>query len=163
MIDELSRLVPEIKPTNIGKILMEDYALDPLVRIEIATEFPKTVETDSDWVRTCVLNFVHNAKRHGPQSEMVTVSLEWIGETSTIRITVKDQGVGPSPARSRQIWRGQGRKGGIGIDAVRSYIDGLGGTYGNDASSFWIEVPGGMTDSVHTMNKWCVVFLFHIK
>lgn len=163
VIDELSRLVPEIKPTNIGKILMEDYALDPLVRIEIATEFPKTVETDSDWVRTCVLNLVHNAKRHGPQSEMVTVSLEWISETSTIRITVKDQGVGPSPARSRQIWRGKGRKGGIGIDAVRSYIDGLGGTYGNDASSFWIEVPGGMTDSVHTMNKWCVVFSSKMK
>ena len=89
-----------------------------------------------------VLNLVHNAKKHGPKGCPVKVSLTWITETNNIRIAVTDQGVGPTPARSRQIWRGKGRKGGIGIDAIRSYVDGLGGTYGNDASTFWIQVPG---------------------
>ena len=52
VMDELSRLVPEISPTTLGKIIYEDYVLDPLVVMEISAEFPETVETDSAWLRT---------------------------------------------------------------------------------------------------------------
>ena len=139
-------------------MVAEDYALDPLVVTQVSPLFPTTVETDSEWLRTCVFNLVNNAKKHGPTGRLVTVRMTWLPQVSQVRVTVTDMGVGPSPARSRTIWRGNGRKGGIGIGAIISYIDGLGGTYGNDNSSFWIQVPGGVTESSHQM-KWNLQFV----
>jgi len=45
-----------------------DYAMDPMVDVHVEADFPSTVETDADWFRTCILNFVHNAKKHGPKN-----------------------------------------------------------------------------------------------
>ena len=163
MLDEMSRLVPEILPCNLGKLILEDYILDPLVVVEISGDFPERCETDSAWVKTCVLNLVSNAKKHGPTNRPVKIQLIWMSETSTIRVAVTDEGSGLSPARSRIVWRGQaGRQNkgiSIGIGAIRSYIDGLGGSYGSENSTFWVQVPGGMTISSFTMSPWTLRFV----
>jgi len=162
VVDEMSRLVPEIGPCNLGKMICEDYVLDPLVVVQLSSEFPKMCETDSEWMKTVVLNLVSNAKKHGPNGCPVQVSLSWSQDTSAIHIAVTDEGVGVSPARSRAIWSGDTKKetgGRIGIGAIKSYIDGLGGTYGNDGPVFWVQVPGGMTHSSFTMSAWTMQFV----
>jgi hypothetical protein len=127
------------------------------VRVIVDKNFPSTVTTDSEWLRTCILNLVHNAKKHGPLNGTVDIHLIWVAETSSIRIEVIDEGQGLSPAKSRDIWRGKG--GGLGILAVISYIEGLGGKCGNKGSTFFIEVTGGRTENLYKMNTWTLVFV----
>ena len=157
-MDETCRLVPVIYPCNLGKLIFEDYICDPLVVVNLSPDFPKLCETDSEWIKIVVINLVSNAKKHGPSGCVVEVKLCWCSEASTIHIAVTDQGVGISPARSRDIWSGDETSGRIGIGAIRSYIDGLGGTYGNDGPIFWFHVPGGMTHSAFTMSPWTLRF-----
>ena len=157
-MDETCRLVPVIYPCNLGKLIFEDYIFDPLVVVILSPDFPKLCETDSEWIKIVVINLVSNAKKHGPSGCVVEVKLCWCSEASTINIAVTDKGVGVSPARSRDIWSGDETGGRIGIGAIRSYIDGLGGTYGNDGPIFWFQVPGGMTHSAFTMSPWTLRF-----
>ena len=159
VMDELSRLNPEIQPCSLSTIVCSDFALDPLVSVDVAADFPATVETDAEWLRTCLLNLVDNAKKHGPSGGKILVSLHWVATHGRIRVEVQDQGEGPTPAKARDIWRGQGRAGGIGIRAIMSYVDGLGGKYGNKGSTFFIEVPGGMTEKLHKMSTWTLAFV----
>ena len=93
------------------------------------------------------------------EKSAIKITLRWITETSTIRAEVQDCGQGPTPARSREIWRGNGRKGGIGINAVRSYVEGLGGLCGNDGSIFYFEISGGMTKSNFDMAPYSLMFV----
>ncbi len=159
VMDELSRLTPVIEPCSLVQILRKDLILDTQVVFCQSDDFPQTVETDSEWIRTCVQNFVHNAKKHGPGSPcQIQVKLKWLGKSSSIRVEVSDEGPGPSPARAREIWRGQSSDG-IGIKAVRSYVEGLGGTYGSEGSTFWFQVPGGQTASHHVMHPWTLKFV----
>ena len=157
-MDGTCRFVPVIFPCNLGKLIFEDYIFDPLVAVNLAPDFPKLCETDNEWIKIVVLNLVSNAKKHGPTGCVVEVKLCWRSEASTIHIAVTDQGVGVSPARSRDIWSGDETGGRIGIGAIRSYIDGLGGSYGNDGPTFWFQVPGGMTHSAFTMSPWTLRF-----
>jgi hypothetical protein len=159
-MDERHRLVPVIHPCNLGKIIFEEYILDPLVTVKLSPDFPNLCETDSEWIKTVVLNLVSNGKKHGPAGCPVEVNLSWTTcqETSAIHIAVTDQGVGVSPARSREIWSGTDTGGRIGISAIKSYVHGLGGTCGNDGPVFWVEVPGGMTYSAFTMSPWTLKF-----
>ena len=159
-MDERHRLVPVIHPCNLGEMIYEDYILDPLVCVKLSPDFPNLCETDSEWIKTVVLNLVSNGKKHGPAGRPVEVNLSWTTcqETSAIHIAVTDQGVGVSPARSREIWSGTDTGGGIGISAIKSYVHGLGGTCGNNGPVFWVEVPGGMTHSAFAMSPWTLRF-----
>ena len=163
VMDELSRLAPEIKPCSLGQMIREDFALDPLVFVTLSEDLPLTVETDAEWLRSCVSNLVHNAKKHGPQRGRIQVVLSLLAGEGDIRVEISDEGVILSPTRAKEIWNGQGRKGGIGIRAVRSYVNGLGGKFGyvhleNRGSTFWVQVPGGTTTSFHEMSSWTMRF-----
>ena len=159
VMDDFSRLTPVVEPCNLANLFREDLILDTQITYLQAANFPMTVETDPAWMRTCLWNLVNNAKKHGPYRGNIQVGLLWISNSSSIRLEVTDQGTGISPARAREIWRGQNsRPGAIGIKAVKSYIDGLGGTYGCNRSTFWVQVPGGLTESHLSMHPWLLRF-----
>ena len=94
------------------------------------------------WVRTIVQNLVGNAKKHGPRGGTVVVRLSYLADTAEASIEVQDEGKGISPAEARSVFESSD---GIGLKSVRTYVKGLGGSYGccRNPSTFWVKFPAG--------------------
>ena len=125
-----TRLNPQINACNLRLIMEEDLTLDDLVVLTVAKDFPQSVETDVPWIRTIVQNLVHNAKKHGPPGGKIQVHMNCANGEASIEVT--DQGLGIDPARAREVFDPQAsqQSNGIGLQAVRTYCMGLGGTCG---------------------------------
>ena len=140
-------LVPTIEPCDLASVIYYDVAYDPLITYEKDDDFPSIVETDSAWFRNCLANLIGNAKKHGPKHSKINVRLLWLAQSSTIKVEVKDEGKGVSSHQALTIFRDDRPLGahigenGIGLQAVRTYISGLGGSVGADGSTFWLKLP----------------------
>ena len=137
---------------TVASVIYHDVAYDPLITYEKDPDFPSIVETDSAWFRNCLANLVGNAKKHGPKASKITVRLLWLAKSSTIKVEVEDEGKGVSVQQAMSLFcedstrQGSNTHGisslsGIGLQAVRTYITGLGGTVGADGSIFWLKLP----------------------
>jgi two-component system OmpR family sensor kinase len=97
-------------------------------------------------------NLVHNARTHGPQGGLVTitVALALAGDRAggRARVTVADEGPGLSAAEAAQaferFWRGPGARAGgsgLGLAIVRATAERHGGSASAVGARFTIELP----------------------
>ena len=141
-------LLPVIQMCNLTELIRVEVFGDPQIEFFISPGFPDLVETDPAWVRSCVANLVGNAKKHGPKNGPIQVRLLWEEQDSAVRIEVSDRGQGVTEAQALALFRDIGDapvlrsdSSGIGLQAVKTYIAGLGGTVGADKSTFWFRIP----------------------
>ena len=141
---ERKLLLPTIEPCDLASIVYRDVAYDPLIAFEKDEDFPSIIETDAAWMRNCVANLVGNAKKHGPKESKIVVRLLWFAKLSELKIEIEDEGSGVSDDQAISIFLDRGSavgENGIGLQAVHTYITGLGGSVGAKGSVFWLKLP----------------------
>ena len=104
------------------------------VRVVVDVPPSFVVRADAGALRQILLNLVHNALEHGPESQTVTITAA--RDAGHVVITVDDEGPGiPAEARD-EIWTPFGRLGesdgtgdgsGLGLSIVRSLVEWQGG------------------------------------
>ena len=123
------------------------------VRVVVDVPPAFVVAAGPDALRQILLNLVHNALEHGPESR--TIRLGASREARSVTITVDDEGPGiPAGARA-EIWApfrrldegGAGDGTGLGLSIVRSLVEGQGGEVSVDdapggGARFMVRLPG---------------------
>ena len=104
------------------------------VRVVVDVPPSFAVRADGGALRQILLNLVHNALEHGPESQTITIAAT--RDARHVEITVDDEGPGiPADARG-EIWTpfrrlgesdGTGEGGGLGLSIVRSLAQWQGG------------------------------------
>lgn len=103
------------------------------------------VRGDRDALERALANLVQNAELYGPAGGRIAVAAE--RADGVARVSVSDEGPGPSPAEAeqafRRFWRGgHGRPGsGLGLAIVRATAERHGGRAYAEGSRFTIELP----------------------
>ena len=104
--------------------------------VRVVVDVPRAfvVRADAGALRQILLNLVHNALEHGPESQTVTIAATRVAKH--VVITVDDEGPGiPADARD-EIWTpfrrlgesdGAGDGSGLGLSIVRSLVEWQGG------------------------------------
>jgi signal transduction histidine kinase len=130
------------------------------VRLRYDVDATLLVRMARDDLHQVLLNLLDNAIKYGPVGQVVEVSA--IAHDRTVRLAVRDQGAGVSPAEREAIWqpfhRGQAASrwdasgSGIGLVVVRDLVQRAGGRVFVDAppegqtrpgAVFVVELPPG--------------------
>ncbi len=111
---------------------------------------PATVVGDPEALARALTNLVENGLVHGPAGGTVTVTVnpQTVGGP-VVRLSVSDEGSGPDPERSDQLferfWRGPeaaGRPGaGLGLSIVAAIAQAHGGSVQVQGSTFTLTLP----------------------
>ena len=123
---------------------------------EIADELP-LVEIDRTRMIQVVQNLIENAIQHSPPGSQVTLRVNQIEETRSVRISVSDQGDGIPEADIGHVFdqfyrvdtsrtRSTGGAG-LGLTIVKRLVEAHGGSISvtseiGDGSTFVVELPG---------------------
>jgi signal transduction histidine kinase len=132
----------------------ERMTLARAVRVVVDVPAAFVVRADAGALRQVLLNIVHNALEHGPESQTVTIAAT--RDARGVEITVDDEGPGiPADARD-EIWapfrrlgesNGGNEGSGLGLAIVRSLVEWQGGEVAvTDApgggARFVVRMPG---------------------
>ena len=124
------------------------------VRVVVDVPPSFVVRADAGALRQVLLNLVHNALEHGPESQTVTIGAT--RDARHVKITVDDEGPGiPTDARD-EIWApfrrlgesdGKGDGTGLGLSIVRSLVEWHGGEVAvteapSGGARFVVTLPG---------------------
>jgi signal transduction histidine kinase len=128
-----------------------------------AAEIPPVL-ADAEKMRTVITNLLSNAIKFTPTEGNVTIALS--SSAHTVRLAVRDTGVGIDPADLRRIFTkfyrahntaAAGARGtGVGLALVKAIIDGHRGRVSvestvNEGSTFTVELPlGGSPGGIRT-------------
>jgi signal transduction histidine kinase/ActR/RegA family two-component response regulator len=114
---------------------------------------PHYVDADRTRIRQVLINLLNNAIKYNKPAGMVTMGCT-LAPPNSIRISVRDTGLGLSPEQLGQLFQPFNRLGrestgeqgtGIGLVVVKRLVELMGGTVGVDSqvgvgSVFWIEL-----------------------
>jgi signal transduction histidine kinase len=104
------------------------------VRVVVHVPPAFVVRTDAGALRQVLLNLVHNALEHGPESQTVTIAARRVARH--VEITVDDEGPGIPVGARDDVWTpfrrlgesdGSGEGSGLGLSIVRSLVEWQGG------------------------------------
>lgn len=134
--------------------LYEAAATEKAVRIDLEAPAPARVVTDPQRVAQILGNFLSNAIKYTPPEKNVRFFVT--DATDSIKIAVRDSGVGLTPEQKAQLFRpfaqvhekGAQQKGtGLGLYICATLAQRLGGNVGVDSdgrgtgSTFWLLLP----------------------
>jgi len=125
----------------------------PRHRLELDLERPLRVRGDRERLAQVVGNLLSNAIKYSPEGG--TVEIEGARSDDSVRISVRDEGLGIAPQQQGRIFtkffRGEaGASGiggtGLGLAFSREVVEAHGGRIGFDSavgrgSTFWLELP----------------------
>jgi signal transduction histidine kinase len=148
------------EPVDLGALvqqtaaLMEPYAAEQQVRLEVAATAPEAACCDGEAIKQALVNLLDNAIKHSPAGATVKVEVE-VAE-NLVRLWVEDQGEGIPAAEQARIFELFYRRGselrretkgvGIGLSIVKHIAEAHGGrvivesTVGQ-GSRFALELP----------------------
>jgi len=142
----------------VREVVEEQVSLTPARTIDL--EFPfqgkVPVMADPDRLRQVVSNYLSNALKYSEADKKVLVSVEQIN--TQVRVSVRDEGPGLTPAQQQRIWErfyrapgievksGSGVGLGLGLNISQMIIEQLGGQVGiqsepGKGSTFWFTLP----------------------
>jgi len=128
------------------------------------------VKSDRQRLKQVFLNLISNGVKYNQIGGKVMITTERIqnnnGDFETLRISIKDTGVGISPENIKKLFNPFERIGadrtsvegsGLGLVVVKKLVDALGGLMGVESmpgvgSTFWIELPQ-IESQLETMQK----------
>jgi signal transduction histidine kinase/CheY-like chemotaxis protein len=157
---ESGKVAMSREAVSLQHVLSECHALvDPLANkrgIEVSLtplDRPHYVDADRTRLKQVLINLLHNAVKYNKPAGTVTVECD-LTPANSIRINVRDTGLGLSPEQVDQLFQPFNRLGmeagpeqgtGIGLVVVKRLIELMGGSVGVDShvgvgSVFWIEL-----------------------
>jgi len=156
----------EVQPFDFGKLLTDSVKVilpqarykKLSVHTDISTDAARWYAGDSHHLRQVLLNLLSNAVKFTETGEIVLSArvLSSVGSASTMRIEVRDSGIGIEPAKKGEIFEPFAQAddsitrlyGGTGLGTtIAKQLTGLmGGTIGVEStlgvgSTFWVELP----------------------
>ena len=157
---ESGRVAMSRDAVSLENVLNECHALvEPLatkrgIRVSLAPlDQPHYVDADRTRLRQVLINLLHNAIKYNKPAGTVTLECD-LTPANSIRISVRDTGLGLSPQQIGQLFQPFNRLGkeagpeqgtGIGLVVVKRLMELMGGSVGVDShvgvgSVFWIEL-----------------------
>ncbi len=143
----------------VGEAIENQLSITPTrtIRFERTTPNEVFVLADADRLGQVVSNYLSNALKFSEASHPVDVSLQATG-TSSVRLSVHDEGPGLSPDQQKLIWErfyrvdniivksGSGVGLGLGLYICQTIIERQGGQVGvvsqpDQGSTFWFTFP----------------------
>jgi signal transduction histidine kinase len=160
LIDDLlnysrvSRGEIEVADLDLRDVMGGVIDLDPTARIRMAIEPGVRVRAQRSALTQALLNLVDNALKFHKPGLPPAVHIVAARHDDTVRIEVKDEGIGIAPEHHERIFQifqrlhagGTYRGTGIGLALVKRIAERMGGTVGVESeagkgSTFWIDVP----------------------
>ncbi len=170
---ESGRLTLSQEPVSLTEVLLECQAMiEPQashrgISMGFAPlEAAHFVKADRTRVKQVLINLLFNAVKYNKPSGTVTVDY-LLGPRDTIRINVRDTGLGLTDAQQAQLFQPFNRLGresskeegtGIGLVVTKRLMELMGGTIGAEStldagSVFWIELPLIAAPAVETVDS----------
>ncbi len=142
----------------VREMVEEQVSITPARTIDLELPFQGKVPVmaDPDRLRQVVSNYLSNALKYSEADKEVLVSVEQIN--LQVRVSVRDEGPGLTPAQQKRIWErfyrapgievksGSGVGLGLGLHISQMIIERLGGQVGiqsepGKGSTFWFTLP----------------------
>ena len=142
----------------VREMVEEQVSITPARTIDLELPFQGKVPVmaDPDRLRQVVSNYLSNALKYSEADKEVLVSVEQIN--TQVRVSVRDEGPGLTPAQQQRIWErfyrspgievksGSGVGLGLGLHISQMIIERLGGQVGiqsepGKGSTFWFTLP----------------------
>ncbi len=150
LFDSITQSVAKIADENAVTV---QYMIDPAI--------PNMVQTDAVKVRQVILNFVHNGIKFTKDGSVeISATMEEDPVQPILKISVKDSGIGMSPAECETIFQPfvQGNRSiygsyggtGLGLSICKQLVEAMKGTIGfcseqGKGSTFWFAIPLSVT------------------
>lgn len=160
LIDDLlnysrvSRGEMEMADLDVQDVMGGVIALDPTAKIRTSIEPGVRVRAQRSALTQALVNLVDNALKFHKPGLPPAVDITASRHEDTVRIAVKDEGIGISPEHHERIFQifhrlhagGAYRGTGIGLALVKRIAERLGGRVGVESeagkgSTFWIDIP----------------------
>ncbi len=156
-------------PTDLNAVL--DSALstlaDPLEAVGASVEATPLpiVSGRHTPLQSVFANLISNAIRYRDPDRQLLISVDATDSANTVRISVRDNGVGVDPSDKKRIFNlferasASAAGSGIGLAVSRRIVESFGGSIGVDASEaqgsvFWVEFPRiGTTHTTTAQNR----------
>lgn len=142
--------------TNMFSVDMSDKEIDYVIYID--PSIPKKIKIDTNKLKRVLINLIANAYKFTPRGREIKISIQFNTTTQTLKISVKDNGIGISTDTQKEIFNAfkQANESiyegsGLGLSIAYKYIENLEGKLKvkskiNVGSKFYFSIPVEIVD-----------------
>jgi len=155
---------------NVANIFSSDmYSKDIKYTIKIDPFLPKKIKINELKLKRVIVNLIGNAYKFTPNGKGIAFDVSYDRETSTIAISVADEGIGIDPSRQEKIFQAfeQAEEDtshffggtGLGLSISAKYVNEMGGHLELESaidkgSKFYFSIPIEVTNSAPCLEKF---------
>ncbi len=138
-------------------VLFANQLRQKCITMEVVCDSNIVIHADINMMETVVRNLVNNAIKFSKSNSNIELSA--LGQKGSVRISVKDKGIGISVSKLEKLWNSAfesdpgtaGEKGsGVGLNLCKSYVEHHGGSILAESevgvgTTFHVTIPDGQT------------------